>query len=29
MTDNFLLATLVPEQFDGADFLAHLEVLLI
>lgn len=28
MTDNYLLATLVPEQFDSADFFAHLEILL-
>lgn len=29
VTDNLLLATLVPEQFDIADFCAHLEMLLI
>lgn len=28
MTDNYLLATLVPEQFDSADFFEHLEILL-
>lgn len=27
-TDNLLLATLVPKQFDSADFYAHLEMLL-
>lgn len=29
VTDNLLLATLVPKQFDSADFCAHLEMLLI
>lgn len=29
VTDNLLLAALVPEQFDSADFCAHLEMLLI
>lgn len=29
MTDNSLLATLVPERFDSADFPAHLEIVLI
>lgn len=28
MADNYLLATLVPEQFDSADFFTHLEILL-
>lgn len=28
MTDNYLSATLVPEQPDSADFFEHLEILL-
>lgn len=29
MKDNFLLGTLVPQQFASADLFAHLEILLI
>lgn len=29
MTDNFLLTTCVPKQFDSADFFTQLEILLI